>query len=526
MAGKPVPIEVHYPSEYPELPPLIVGPPGLMDRHQHRFGGSFCLLARPLDDWPAEKWGGADLIGERLTALIQDTEEGPAAIRAAEEPMPEPVSTYYRTANDAAVLIPENFEPTGEEHGTLIVRLVTPHLSLVVGTGDERLDEEIAALFPGVKELPVPWLRLAKAPPTGPDGAAVADWLRREHPDVLAQDLPPRLRNSSRLTPPPPLELCCLVFPEEGPEVGEFHDGYLFLHIHRDQAGHRREALVSAQRLSAGEHARRAPELSGLEDRQVLVVGLGTLGGDIAVELAKAGVGTLDLVDFDSLEFGNLLRHRLSLEYLGLPKVQGVATAARRANPFCAVTARHLQLGSVKWEDESPLSQLAEAVEEADIIVEASGSHQIAQVIGRLCAQSDTPMVSTWLTEGFFGGEVVRIHPGRTMCWTCFATAQREGSLLSAQSGPPSQVAALGCSHPTTAGAGFDALEAAAVATRLTVQTLAPSGGYPECDWDHAVLNFRGAPQDPKAPRFAVEVLAPQEDCEQCRASAGSALKR
>jgi hypothetical protein len=135
-------------------------------------------------------------------------------------------------------------------------------------------------------------------------------------------------------------------------------------------------------------------------------------------------------------------------------------------------------------------------------------------------------MVSTWLTEGFLGGEVVRIHPGRTMCWTCFATAQREGLLLSAQIGPPSQVAALGCSHPTTAGAGFDALEAAAVATRLTVQTLAPSGGYPECDWDHAVLNFRGAPQDSNAPRFAVEVLAPQENCEQCRANAGSALKR
>jgi len=523
MAGKPVPIEVHYPSEYPELPPLIIGPPGLMDRHQHRFSGNFCLLARPLDDWPAKEWGAADLIAERLTALIRDTEEGLAAVREAEEPMPEPVSTYYRTANDAAVLIPEGLQPEGE-HGTLVVRLVTSHLFLVVGNGAERIKEDIAALFPSDRGLIAPWVRLAEAPPTA-DGAAVAHWLRQQYPDVLARDLPRRLRNSKHLPSPPALELCCLVFPEEGPGVGEFHDGYLFLYIQRDQAGHRQEALIGAQRLSAEQRARRAPELSGLEDQRTLVVGLGTLGGDIAVELAKAGVGELDLVDYDSLEFGNLLRHRLGLEYVGLPKVQGVATAARRANPFCTVTARHLQLGSVKWEDASPLSELAGAIEEADIIVEASGSHQIAQVVGRLCTQSVKPMVSTWLTEGFFGGEVVRIQPGKTMCWTCFATGQREGSLLIASSGPPSQVAALGCSHPTTAGAGFDALETAAVATRLAIQTLTPSGGYPDCEWDHAVLNFRSKPGNPDAPRFAAEALQTQEECEQCKASVGSTLK-
>lgn len=525
MNAEPVPIEIRYPSEYPELPPLIIGPAGLMDRHQHRFAGNFCLLARPLDDWPAGTWGAADLVGERLRALIGDTEAGDEAVRAAEEPMPEPVSAYYQTASDATVLMPDLLEPAGES-GELVVRRCTHSLFVTVGRDGEILDDEMSALFPGDQEFVVPWVRILEAPPVGPDAAAVAQWVRKEHPHLLARDLPRKLRDSKHLASPPPIEFCCLVFPEEGPEVGEFHDGYLLLYVERDGTGNRREALLGTQRLSLTERARRAPELAGLDHRQALVIGLGTLGGDIAVELAKAGLGHLELLDYDSLEFGNLLRHRLGLEYLGMPKARGVALAVRRANPFTATSIRELRLGSVDWADESPLAELAAAIGNADVVIDASGSHQIAQLVGRICTECDTPMIATWLTEGFWGAEVVRIIPGKTMCWTCFATAQQEGTLLRAESGPATQVAALGCSHLTTAGAGFDATETAAVATRLVVQTLEPEGGYAPCEWDHAVLNFRRSPWDSTVPRVGAETLPPREECELCMASAGSAVTR
>lgn len=524
LSGKPVPIEARYPSEYPELPPLIFGPPGLIERHQHRFGGNFCLLGRPLDDWPAGSWGAADLIGERLSALIHDTESGPEAVRAAEEPMPEPVGSYFATAADAAVLIAEEVRPQGER-GRLRTRRCAPHMFVVVGEGSRQLDARLAELFSGGEEFEIPWLRLTEAPPAGPDGAALARWLAAEHSGLLAAELPPRLRGSKRLQAPPAQEIVGLVFPEEGPGVGEFRDGYLFLHIDR-RGEKRRPALLAGQVLSPEELGRRRPELDGLSEKRVAVLGLGTLGADIGIELAKAGVGELELIDFDSLEAGNLMRHRLGIEYAGLPKARAVAMAARRANPYCKTRANEVHLGTVEWGEESPLERLVVAVDAADLVVEASGSHQLAQLVGRLCSESNTPMVAAWLSEGFWGAEVARLKPGKTMCWKCFSTLQAKGELLRAESGPPSQVTAQGCSHPTTAGAGFDALEAAAVAARLAAQTLEPEGGYPDSDWDHAVLNFRRPPGDAISPRFDSETLSPREECEKCGTFAGSSLAR
>jgi molybdopterin/thiamine biosynthesis adenylyltransferase len=524
LAGQPVATEVRYPSEYPELPPVLFGPPGLLKRHQHRFGGNFCLLPRPLDDWPAGTWGAADLLGERLSALFADNEAGPEAVREAEAPMPEPVSSYYATPNDAAVLMAEAVRPRGD-HGRLEVRRCALHMFVVFGNDSVRLDPALAGLFPQSEGIGVPWLRLAEAPPVGPDGEAVAGWLEVEHPNLLARELPPKLSASRRLKGPQPLELYCLVFPEEGPGVGEMRDGYLFLMVERGPQG-RRRILLSVQPFSASEYGQRRPELTGLEDSRALVVGVGTLGGDVAVELAKAGVGELDLLDHDILEVGNMVRHRLGLDFAGTAKARATALAARRANPFCQAEATEVHLGAVEWSERPPLEELAASIQVADIVIEASGSHQIAQVVGRLCAEAGKPMISAWLSEGFYGAEIVRIHPGKTMCWGCFVNRHRKGAGLTAESGPPSQVVAQGCSHPTTAGAGFDALEAAAVATRLAIQTLGPEGGYPDSPWDHAVLNFRRSPTDTEHPRFAVERLEPQKECKRCQASVGSEAAR
>jgi molybdopterin/thiamine biosynthesis adenylyltransferase len=523
LAGEPVPTEVRYPSEYPELPPQIFGPPGLLERHQHRFGGNFCLLVRPLDDWPAGSWGAADLLGERLTALFRDTEEGPEAVAAGEAPMPEPVSSYFATANDAAVIIPEGLRPIGES-GSLAVRRCAPHLFLISSADGRQIDPDLGSLFPPAPEIAVPWLRLAAAPPAGPDGTQLCSWLAREHPGLLARELPQKLAGSSRLPAPPPLELCCLVFPEEGPGVGETRDGYLFVMVERSEAG-RRRLLLAARPLERAELARRRPELEGLEERRALVIGAGTIGADVAVELAKAGIGELEVIDFDTLELGNMVRHRLSLDFAGFAKAKATAVAARRANPFCAASANELRLGATEWSGQSSLESLAEAIEAADIVIEASGAHQIAQLCGRLCAESETPMICAWLSEGFWGAEVMRYRPGESECWTCFARAQRGGERISAESGPESQVVVQGCSHPTTAGAGFDALEAAAIATRMAVSTLAPGGGYPDPGYDHVVLNFRRAPDDPENPRVAVERLEPNPECERCRQPAGSGAR-
>jgi molybdopterin/thiamine biosynthesis adenylyltransferase len=527
FGGNEVPLRVKYPSEYPELPPQVDGPPGLVKRHQHLFSGNFCLLERVLDDWKAREWGAADLIAEQLTRLLADTEAGPEVVAKAEAPMPEPVSTYFGYANDVAVLIPGEFAVPSGDTGEMKIARATPHLFVVEEVDGKRASDALQEAIAPYERLAGRWLRLDRAPARGSgDGPSVAEWLRDHSPSVLARSIPPKLAGSRRIPTPPPLELVGITFPEEGPGVGESRAGWMFLLIDRTEA-RIREFLLHAQVVSPEERQRRIPELDGLPERRVVVCGLGSVGGDVALELARAGVGILELVDFDRFEANNTVRHPLGIEYAGQPKSQAVALACRRANPFCEAKPHNLRFGEAVWETgDAPLGRLADLLEDADLVVEATGSHQIGQFLSRIAWDAGVPLVAGWMTDGAYGAELVRIQPYETSCWTCFATKLREGQLPTAERGPETQVVVQGCSHPTTAGAGFDAAETAAMLVRLGIGALKPAGGYQDSDWDYAALSFRRAPNDPQQPRMAVAALTPNEECVLCGPGAGSTQAR
>lgn len=515
-------VVVAYPSEYPELPPIISGEPGLLDRHQHPLGGNFCLLERPLDDWNAQQWGAADLIAEQLLRLLADSERGEDVVRGNEAPMPEPVSAFYPYARDAAVIVPGDLaEPPGTG-GRMRVRRPTLHLFVVECIDDRVADNALAEAVPGGRVFDATWLRV-DAPPTDPpgDAVAVARWLRREHPGVLAQPVPRKLRGSSRVPTVPQVELVALTFREEGPAVGETRAGWMTLCIDRTE-GPDRFFLFHTQIVSPQERARRIPELDGLATRRAVVLGAGSLGGDVAIALARSGVGNIDVIDFDRLEATNTVRHALGLECSGAPKADVIATACTRANPYCTATPHDLRFGDDLWAaGDSPLERFAALAARADVVIEATGSHQIAQFVGRLCSDAGVPLVAAWMTDGSYGAELVRVRPGATTCWTCFTVAHRNGLLPLAERGPERPVVVQGCSHPTVTGAGFDAAETAAMLTRLVVGTLAPEGGYPDASWDYAAVSFRRAPDDPQQPRMMTANLEPTKGCPTCRPTVG-----
>ena len=525
--GNQVALRVKYPSEYPELPPQVDGPPGLLARHQHLFSGNFCLLERVIDDWKAREWGAADLIAEQLTGLLRDTEAGPEVVANAEAPMPEPVSTYFRYVNDVAVLIPAELSAPSGDSGKLRIARASPHLFYVEAVDGSRAGDALPLAIASYETHGARWLRLDRAPTAdGGDGPSVAQWLRVHRPDVLARSVPPKLAGSRRIPNPPPLELVGITYPEEGPDVGASRPAWMFLLVDRTE-GRTREFLLHAQVVSPEERQRRIPDLDGLSGRGVVVCGVGSVGGEVALELAKAGVGKLDLVDFDRFEANNTVRHPLGVEYAGQPKNQAVAIACRRANPFCEANPHTLRFGEPDWAPgEAPLARLAGLVEDADLVVEATGSHQVAQFLSRIAWEARVPLVAGWMTDGAYGAEVVRVRPSETCCWTCFATRHRAGQLPTAERGPETPVVIQGCSHPTTAGAGFDAVEAAAMLVRLAIGALKPAGGYPDASWDYAAVSFRRLPDDPRRPRMAVAALMPNEECAVCNPDAGSPRAR
>lgn len=99
-----------------------------------------------------------------------------------------------------------------------------------------------------------------------------------------------------------------------------------------------------------------------IHDGRVAVCGLGGLGSNIAISLARAGVGSLHLIDFDRVDISNLNRQQYFVKQLGLHKTEALAQTLREIAPYC-----NIKLDTVKVTEEN----LRELLEGDDIICEA-----------------------------------------------------------------------------------------------------------------------------------------------------------
>jgi thiazole biosynthesis adenylyltransferase ThiF len=80
---------------------------------------------------------------------------------------------------------------------------------------------------------------------------------------------------------------------------------------------------------------------------KVLVVGAGGLGCPVSLYLAAAGVGTIGLVDFDTIDASNLQRQILfTTEDVGKPKVEVAAKRLKALNPDVTVNTYAVALKS------------------------------------------------------------------------------------------------------------------------------------------------------------------------------------
>ena len=98
------------------------------------------------------------------------------------------------------------------------------------------------------------------------------------------------------------------------------------------------------------------------EAARVAVCGLGGLGSNVSIALARAGVGHLHLLDFDRVETSNLNRQQYAATQVGLPKAEALRANLAAINPFCDVVAETVRVTE---------SNLAALLAEDDIVCEA-----------------------------------------------------------------------------------------------------------------------------------------------------------
>lgn len=69
----------------------------------------------------------------------------------------------------------------------------------------------------------------------------------------------------------------------------------------------------------------------------VAICGLGGLGSNVAISLARAGVGKLILIDFDKVDISNLHRQQYNVSQLGMYKTDAMKQTLSEIAPYCEI---------------------------------------------------------------------------------------------------------------------------------------------------------------------------------------------
>ena len=98
-----------------------------------------------------------------------------------------------------------------------------------------------------------------------------------------------------------------------------------------------------------------------LKNKTVLVLGLGGIGANTAIGLARSGVGHLILVDFDHVEPSNLNRQQYFFDQIGMNKTEALKTNIERMGIGTKINTENIKV------DRENIGSL---IEKADLVCE------------------------------------------------------------------------------------------------------------------------------------------------------------
>jgi molybdopterin/thiamine biosynthesis adenylyltransferase len=151
--------------------------------------------------------------------------------------------------------------------------------------------------------------------------------------------------------------------------------------------------IVLAEVGGAGQQAFKAA--------RVLIVGAGGLGAPVAFYLAAAGIGTIGLVDDDTVSLSNLQRQIIHESgRIGAPKVESAKAALARVNPHV-----HVETHNVRFIKDNAVALIGGY----DIVADGSDNFTTRFLVADVCADLGKPLVTA--AVGRFDGSVTTLIP-------------------------------------------------------------------------------------------------------------------
>lgn len=519
--GEVLSLQATFPDSYPYLRPqvrLVAHHSELPQRHASPVDGTLCLLGRDTGLWPPQM---------TLRKLLEKQLEKTLSESSDEDPQGEPVEYWWniQSDTDSYILIDSSWNIQQATAGYYRLRFTTTKDGsqfILRGAVDEIYDEEGRVLatrsFPlptsiavNTKEARFRWTRVDRLNP--PTNEQLQDETFRNEfflRSLMREIEPQRFDTSKHFSIHAAVQQTELGHQQSG-------DTWLFpMFLGTAKNLKHRKAkfqLVRTLRAGSSDLGARVPATDLLKDRKIAIIGLGSLGAPLAIELAKARCEHLIVLDYDRVEPGNSVRWPIGASSWGMKKTTAIEDHVRTEYPWCEVTSHDIYIGCPEGlSGQNPESAvLTEVFRDADLVLDAVASTGVSRVLCHYAQKAGKILLSLYGTQTLEGG-VVAVYRPKSGCPNCREYAYESGML----GRPPGSgdettlVQPAGCSERTFTGANYDLQEITNEAVRLLIETLrSPNLGSESTIATLSLFDENGQP----LPKWRIDDLPPMKEC-------------
>lgn len=154
-----------------------------------------------------------------------------------------------------------------------------------------------------------------------------------------------------------------------------------------------------------------------------IILGCGSVGSLVALELARAGVGRFFLIDMDILGYHNICRHQCGIQDVGKYKTTAIKERILQINPTAQVYTEHRKIQEVPFDVITPFCN-------SDTIIVGCADNREGDLYAdtMLAKPYKMPFVSIGCWERAFAGEIFYCIPEGMPAYSDFMEALGESS--------------------------------------------------------------------------------------------------
>jgi molybdopterin/thiamine biosynthesis adenylyltransferase len=156
-------------------------------------------------------------------------------------------------------------------------------------------------------------------------------------------------------------------------------------------------------------------ELDVLKEKCVCLIGQGSIGSQVTIELAKSGVPQFVFVDFDRLVSSNPFRHICGINDVGRFKIYAVRDEVLQKNPAAIIETFNENIIS-------PTESCVQCISDSDLIICSTDNDRSRFNVNELALRLAKPAIFGRAITRAAGGDVFRMRPFDGPCYNCLFT--------------------------------------------------------------------------------------------------------